>query len=105
MISKITSQILGKGTSRLELRRQIFDKVKNIVKNDFSKEVSPIELDNYIEKIARYAHKVTDQEIAALKSSGMSEDEIFELSVVAAFSAGETRVKLAMDLLKQNYET
>ena len=44
------------------------------------------------------------KDIGVLKSSGMTEDEIFELTVVAAFSAGETRVKLATDLLNQCYE-
>src|ERR687891_2933615 len=37
-----------------------------------------------IDKVARHAYKVTDQDIAAARASGLSEDEIFELVVCAA---------------------
>jgi hypothetical protein len=37
-----------------------------------------------IEKVARYAYKVTDADITAARTSGLSEDEIFELVVCAA---------------------
>jgi hypothetical protein len=37
-----------------------------------------------IDKVARYAYKVTDADVAAARASGLSEDEIFELVVCAA---------------------
>jgi hypothetical protein len=37
-----------------------------------------------IDKVARYAYKVTDADITAALTSGLSEDEIFELVVCAA---------------------
>jgi alkylhydroperoxidase/carboxymuconolactone decarboxylase family protein YurZ len=37
-----------------------------------------------IDKVARYAYKVTDADITVARTSGVSEDEIFELIVCAA---------------------
>jgi hypothetical protein len=37
-----------------------------------------------IDKIARNAYKVTDEDITAARAAGLSEDEIFELAVCAA---------------------
>jgi hypothetical protein len=37
-----------------------------------------------IDKVARNAWKVTDEDIAAVKAGGLSEDEIFELAVTAS---------------------
>jgi hypothetical protein len=99
MLEKITLNLLGKGKSKVELRKKIFDKVKNIVNTDSSEELASKELNNYVEKIARNAYKVVDKDIESLKSLDLTEDEIFELTVVAAFSAGESRVKVATSLL------
>lgn len=37
-----------------------------------------------IDKVARHAYKVVDEDIAAARTSGLSEDQIFELVVCAA---------------------
>ena len=37
-----------------------------------------------IDKVAEHAYKVTDEDIAAAKESGLSEDQIFEIVVCAA---------------------
>ena len=37
-----------------------------------------------IDKVAKHAYKVTDQDIAAAQASGLSEDAIFEIVVCAA---------------------
>jgi alkylhydroperoxidase family enzyme len=44
----------------------------------------PETLTMLIDKVVKYAYKVTDQDIAAARSSGLSEDQIFELVVCAA---------------------
>jgi hypothetical protein len=41
-------------------------------------------LRSLIDKVVRYAYKVTDTDIIAARASGPSEDEIFELVVCAA---------------------
>src|SRR5579875_3430427 len=37
-----------------------------------------------IDKVANNAYRITDEDIAAVKASGLGEDEIFELVVCAA---------------------
>lgn len=41
-------------------------------------------LDEFVDKVANHAFMVTDADIAALKSSGHSEDQIFEIAICAA---------------------
>ncbi|MCV7402775.1 hypothetical protein H7K24_21790 [Mycobacterium fragae] len=37
-----------------------------------------------IEKVANYAYKVTDEDIAAVRAVGLGEDQIFEIVICAA---------------------
>jgi hypothetical protein len=41
-------------------------------------------LSTLIEKVAKYAHNVTDEDINAARAFGLSEDQIFEIVVCAA---------------------
>ena len=51
----------------------------------------PTEAQAYVDKIRRHAYKVGDGDVEALKASGWSEDEIFELTVATALEAGVSR--------------
>src|SRR5438270_11884062 len=50
----------------------------------------PAELTSYVKKVALHAYKTTDEDIAALRQAGYSEDEIFEITLSAALGAGVT---------------
>ncbi|HAS45266.1 MAG TPA: hypothetical protein DCS93_32585 [Microscillaceae bacterium] len=99
MLEKIILSILGVGKSKSDLRKQTLEKVRNIVRRDTSDDLAPALLNTYVDKVARHAYKVVDRDLEALKTDGFSEDEIFELTVTAAFAAGEARVKLVTELL------
>jgi len=60
----------------------------------------PPNLQSYIEKVARHAYKVTDNDIEALKRAGYSEDAIFELTICAAVGAANDRLERGLDALK-----
>jgi alkylhydroperoxidase family enzyme len=64
-----------------EVRRRVF----------FSSDVPP-ELASYVEKVHRFAHRVTDEDVAALKAHGYTEDQIFEVTLAAACGAGFLRL-------------
>lgn len=102
MLEKIVLSILGVGKAAHELRKQTLEKVRSIVNKDASEVLEPASLDAYVEKVSRHAYKVLDRDIEAMKTDSFSEDEIYELSVIAAFAAGEARVKLATALLDEN---
>ena len=53
----------------------------------------PPALRPYVEKVARHAYKVTDEDVEALKAAGYSEDAIFEVTASAALGAALTRLE------------
>lgn len=63
------------------------------------REVLPPGVRELVEKIARHAYKVTDQDIARLLHEGYSEDAVFEIVVCAAVGAGAARFERAMEAL------
>jgi alkylhydroperoxidase family enzyme len=52
----------------------------------------PDELRPYLEKVARNAYKVTDDDVDALREAGYSDDAIFELTLAAALGAARARL-------------
>jgi alkylhydroperoxidase family enzyme len=49
-------------------------------------------LHEYLERVRTEAHAVTDAEVAELRRLGHTDDEIFELTVCAAFGAAQRRL-------------
>jgi hypothetical protein len=52
-----------------------------------------------VEKVAKNAWKVTDEDIANAKEAGLSEDEIFELVVCAALGQATRQIDAALGAL------
>jgi len=59
----------------------------------------PAEMQAYLEKVHQHAYRVTDEDVAALKAAGISEDEIFEQTVAAAIAEGLRRFDAAESVL------
>ena len=53
-----------------------------------------------IHKVAHHAHKIVDADIAAVRQSGLGEDEIFELVVCAAIGQASRQYDAAMGSLE-----
>jgi alkylhydroperoxidase family enzyme len=62
----------------------------------------PANLVAYVEKVARHAYKVTDQDIEQLKEAGYSEDAIFEITLCASMGASLARLERGLLALKGN---
>ena len=54
-----------------------------------------------VDKIARCAWTVTDADVAAAKAEGVSEDEIFELTVCAAYGQATRQLNAALAALDE----
>ena len=67
---------------------------------DRAAEEVPGEIKGYIDKVARHAYKVTDDDLRELKEAGYSEDQIFEITLGAALGAGLARLECGMTVLK-----
>ena len=60
----------------------------------------PAPLAAYIDKVARHAYKVTDEEVAALQRGGQSDNALFEITVAAALGASLERLERGMAALR-----
>lgn len=49
-----------------------------------------------IDKVAKHAHRINDEDIAAARASGLSEDQIFELVVCAAIGQASRQYGTAL---------
>ena len=54
----------------------------------------------YAEKVARYAFRVTDDDVRALRAAGYSEDQIFEATLSIAVGAAARRLRAGLDALR-----
>jgi alkylhydroperoxidase family enzyme len=60
----------------------------------------PAPVKGYVELVHNAATSITNEHIRALLGSGLSEDQIFEVTVSAALGAGVRRVELALSMLE-----
>lgn len=61
----------------------------------------PEVMKKYVQKVAKHAYKVTDQDVEGLRQAGYTEDQIFELTVSAALGAGLVRLKAGLASLQR----
>jgi alkylhydroperoxidase family enzyme len=61
---------------------------------------APAGMAGYLDKVRTRAYTITDADVDALKSSGLSEDEIFEQTVAVAIAEGLRRLDAANAVLK-----
>jgi len=63
--------------------------------------VAPEAVKTLIDKVAKHAYKVTDDDVAAAKAAGLTEDQVFELVVCAAIGAAKRQHEAAMAALAE----
>jgi hypothetical protein len=81
----------GKGEASREARRAAFA----------NSGVTPEPVRALIEKVARQAWKISDEDIAAAKAAGLGEDQIFELVIAAALGAAKRQHDAALAALAE----
>lgn len=85
----VTRILEGDGRASLAHRRAAFDN---------SGLAEPLR--TLIDKVAKRAYTVTDEDIAAARASGLSEDQIFEIVVCAAVGQATRQYDAALAALK-----
>ena len=78
----------GHGKATAELRRAAFENA------DLNEPIRTL-----IEKVANHAYRVTDEDVAAVRASGLSEDEIFEIVICAAVGQASRQYTSALAAL------
>ena len=87
--SSVVDRVLGgDGKSSKEQRRAAFD---NNGVNEGARAL--------VDKVVKNAWKVTDEDVAAVKRAGVSEDQIFELCVSAALGQATRQLESALAAL------
>ena len=54
-----------------------------------------------VDKVTKHAYRVTDEDIAAAKAAGFTEDQIFELVVCAAIGQANRQIENALAALEE----
>lgn len=91
------------GTTHPELRRALESRVARASGRrgrEHQPDAIPEVLRTYVDKLARHAYQITEDDLAALQRAGYSEDAIFELSIAAAIGAGAGRLERGLAALR-----
>jgi len=77
----------------LALRRAVLEAGAWLAEHDEAPgaEAVPQPLAGLVEKIARHAYRMTDEDTAAAQAAGYGEDELFDVIVAASLGAGLVR--------------
>ena len=59
----------------------------------------PGELEELVDKIARHAYRITDEDYAQLREAGYSEDQLFAVTLSAATGAATARLQRGLAVL------
>src|SRR2546423_12078209 len=84
------------GETPQSLRRAVLERARGNAAQDGV----PESLRGYVDKVARHAYKVTDEDIAALQRAGSSHDRLFEVTVAAALGPALRRLDRGMAALR-----
>lgn len=85
----ISRLVDGGGTSTTQQRQEAFAAT------------GPMVAKSLIEKVTKHAYKITDEDIAAAKAGGLTEDQIFELVVTAAVGQANRQLESALAALDE----
>jgi hypothetical protein len=78
----------GDGKAAPELRRAAFENA------GLSEPIRAL-----IDKVAHHAYRVTDEDVAAVRAAGLSEDQIFEIVICAAIGQASRQYNSALATL------
>ena len=61
----------------------------------------PAAFEAFVKTIHRQAYRVTDEDVAALRSAGADQDQIFEIVISAAYGAALERVQAGLNAVRE----
>jgi len=108
MVERLVERVLaGPGHAASELRRAVFARAFGPPWSPLSgtemgtggEDIAP-DLAGYVDKVALHAYKVSDEDLAALKRAGNSDDLLFEVTVSAALGAAVGRLERGLSALR-----
>jgi alkylhydroperoxidase family enzyme len=67
----------------------------------YSGTLLPDPLGGYLQTIRRHAYRVEDSDVDRLHDAGYTDDQIFEVTIAAAFGAGAVRLRAGLTALNE----
>ena len=92
------------GKTKVELRRAIEGFAARLSGAPREQDNLPGLLREFVTKVAERAYTVTDADFASLKEQGYTEDEIYEITVSAAFGGAVGRFERALEVIREAEE-
>ena len=108
LTKRLVDRVLAtSGHTTTELRRAVFARARpssplSGTERGTGSEDIPPDLAGYVDKVALHAYKVTDEDLAALKRAGNSDDLLFEVTVSAALGAAVGRLERGLSALRSS---
>jgi alkylhydroperoxidase family enzyme len=87
------------GESAPSLRRAVMKRAHAASRLSEAKEKLPDALVPYVEKVAERPATVDERDLQTLRESGLSDEQIFELTIAAAMGASLARYERGLSLL------
>jgi len=101
-LQKVVDVLFGDGGRQPALRRAAAARASSLAGGTLSAaDALPPALDGWVDKVARTAWRISDDDVAALRAAGFDEDAIFETTISAATGAALARYEIAMRALKR----
>jgi len=105
-LQKLLDVVAGSDDGQPGLRRAALARAAAIAGGALpAAETLPDKLVAFVERVARTAWKITDEDVAALRDSGVDEDAIFEVTIAAALGAGAGRYQVALRAIEAAKKT
>jgi hypothetical protein len=94
------SVLRGRGETRPELRQAAAARAAELAGLPAAPAMEiPANLREYVDTVSLHAHRITDEDVQALRRAGYSEDAIFEISLSVAVGAGLSRLERGLAAL------
>ncbi|MCA9651678.1 MAG: hypothetical protein KC501_17320 [Myxococcales bacterium] len=95
-----TETLEGSAETTPELRRAVADRAASITGEQRDAGSIPPPLLSLVDKVARCAYKITDEDFERLREAGYGEDQLFELVVAAALGASLGRFERGLQVMR-----
>lgn len=96
------SVLQGRGETRPELRQAAVARAAELAGDPAAPPAPalPENLRDYVDAVSLHAHRITDEDVQALRRAGYSEDAVFEVSLSVAVGAGLARLERGLAALR-----
>ena len=104
-VQRVLRSVLGpKGRAAQDLRNAVAERAESLCQVDPGATAMEGPLGDYVDKVSLTPYKVIDRDIDALRESGLTEDQIFEVTVATALGSARARFEKTLALIEEEWQ-